>query len=89
VHIPVRAALGLQDLRNKDNSNSPGINAEAIGHQANSCDATGGNCKYNGKDSSFMQALVDTEGLMAVFSGHDHRVDWYVLATLIICELAF
>jgi len=29
-------------------------------------------------DKNFMQALVDTKGLIAVFSGHDHRNDWHV-----------
>ena len=35
-----------------------------------------GNAKYGGADIPFMTALVETEGLMAVFSGHDHGVDW-------------
>jgi hypothetical protein len=31
----------------------------------------------NVKGNMFMQALVDTPGLLGVFSGHDHNTDWY------------
>ncbi|KAF2661986.1 Metallo-dependent phosphatase [Lophiostoma macrostomum CBS 122681] len=75
VHIPIQASTGLQDLRREGKANAPGIDAEAIGHQANTCDNSG-NCFYNSKDSPFMRALVETEGLLAIFSGHDHAVDW-------------
>ena len=55
---------------------NPGLNEERIGHQGDVCDDHGNNCKYNGADIPFMRALVETKGLMAVFSGHDHGVDW-------------
>lgn len=31
---------------------------------------------YSGQDVPFMSALLNTSGLMAVFSGHDHGDDW-------------
>lgn len=31
---------------------------------------------YDGQDVPFMQALLDTENLLGVFSGHDHGNDW-------------
>lgn len=31
---------------------------------------------YMGQDIPFMQALLATEGLIALFSGHDHRNNW-------------
>lgn len=34
---------------------------------------------YNGRDIPFMAALLETPGMMAIFSGHDHGNDWYVL----------
>jgi hypothetical protein len=33
---------------------------------------------YSGADHPFMKALVETDGLIAAFSGHDHGDDWYV-----------
>jgi hypothetical protein len=36
--------------------------------------------KYTGGDVPFMKALLESEGLKAVFSGHDHGDDWYVPA---------
>jgi hypothetical protein len=32
---------------------------------------------YDGADTPFMQALLDTPELMAAFSGHDHGDNWY------------
>ncbi|UKZ74565.1 hypothetical protein TrVFT333_002235 [Trichoderma virens FT-333] len=32
--------------------------------------------EYTGQDKAFMKALLDTENLMGVFSGHDHGDDW-------------
>jgi hypothetical protein len=55
---------------------NPCLNEESIGQQGDVCDSTGNNCKYSGADIPFMGALVETEGLMAVFSGHDHGMDW-------------
>ena len=63
----------LQDQELIDVSTSPGQNGEVIKHQGNTCDDKNGNCKYAGLNTPFMEALVKTEGLMAVISGHDHR----------------
>ncbi|RYN33919.1 hypothetical protein AA0112_g5728 [Alternaria arborescens] len=75
VHIPIRATRSFQQ-NSRDRKTSPGLNEENIGHQGDVCDSTGNNCKYGGADIPFMTALVETEGLMTVFSGHDHGVDW-------------
>ncbi|CAE7219698.1 hypothetical protein CFE70_010204 [Pyrenophora teres f. teres 0-1] len=75
VHIPIHATSAFQDDGYGSTTN-PGINEEAIGQQGDSCDNSGNNCNYNGADIPFMKALVESEGLMAVFSGHDHMVDW-------------
>lgn len=74
VHIPIQATRALQE-KGINKVTTPGLDQEIIGHQANTCDADG-NCKYNGKDSPFMDELFATEGLKAVFSGHDHGIDW-------------
>ena len=34
------------------------------------------NNDYTGTDGPFMKALLQAEGLMDVFSGHDHGDDW-------------
>jgi hypothetical protein len=52
-------------------ANEPGLNDEALGFQA---DCDGIDC-WTHADVPFMKALVETEGLMAVFSGHDHGVE--------------
>lgn len=54
---------------------APGLNEEIIGHQGDVCD-NNGNCNYSKADEPFMRALVETDGLMAVFSGHDHGVEY-------------
>ena len=33
---------------------------------------------YAGQDIPFMEALLQTKGLLATFSGHDHGNDWYI-----------
>jgi hypothetical protein len=33
---------------------------------------------YTGADIPFMSAMLQTESLLPVFSGHDHGDDWYV-----------
>lgn len=33
-------------------------------------------CTYGGQDVSFMEAVVSTPGLLALFSGHDHGDTW-------------
>ncbi|KAI4915655.1 hypothetical protein J4E90_004100 [Alternaria incomplexa] len=75
VHIPIHAADSFQHNGRSKTAN-PGINEESVGNQGDICDHTGNNCKYGGADIPFMKALVETENLLAVFSGHDHGVDW-------------
>ncbi|KAF2628876.1 Metallo-dependent phosphatase [Macroventuria anomochaeta] len=74
VHIPVHSTQAYQD-QGREPATAPGLNEELIGHQGEVCDSDN-NCNYNGADTPFMEALVETEGLMGVFSGHDHGVDW-------------
>lgn len=73
VHIPPHATRAYQDT-SRDPNLAPGINEELIGAQGKVCDSNN-NCNYSGADTKFMQALVDTEGLMGVFSGHDHGIE--------------
>lgn len=73
VHIPPHAARAYQETGRNPNL-FPGINEELIGHQGDICDSDD-KCKYSGADTAFMQTLVKTEGLMGVFSGHDHGVE--------------
>ncbi|CAO2657985.1 Nn.00g072450.m01.CDS01 [Neocucurbitaria sp. VM-36] len=75
VHIPVHAARAFQKDGCRTSGTEPGLDEELISHQGDICDSNGDNCNYNGADTSFMKALIDT-GVMAVFSGHDHGVDW-------------
>ncbi|KAF1851497.1 Metallo-dependent phosphatase [Cucurbitaria berberidis CBS 394.84] len=75
VHIPVHAARAFQKDGGRTGATEPGLDEELIGHQGDVCD-NNDNCNYNGADTPFMKALIETEGLMAVFSGHDHGVDW-------------
>jgi len=76
VHIPVHATWAFQHGPGVDSEREPGLNDDPAGHQSMSCDAAGKDCHWNGKDTPFMNALANTEGLMAVFSGHDHGDDW-------------
>jgi hypothetical protein len=55
-----------------DSHTSPGINDDDP-LAAQGVDADGA---YTGEDRPFMQALLHTNGLKAVFSGHDHGNDW-------------
>lgn len=54
-----------------DPATEPGINGERVQQQG-----YGASFDYNRQDSRFMQALLNTTGLMATFSGHDHDNDW-------------
>ena len=59
----------------------PGINDDSPlaqqGYTEGQGDISGGPASnYTGQDVPFMQALLDTPGLMSVFSGHDHGDDW-------------
>ncbi|ORY14141.1 Metallo-dependent phosphatase-like protein [Clohesyomyces aquaticus] len=85
VHIPIYATFDYQDSNLRDPSKNPGINNEILGVEGHTCSKSSrhkrkrneeDDCPYTGADSPFMKELVATSGLMAVFSGHDHRVDW-------------
>lgn len=79
VHIPVQATAVFQQSGKRTEATEPGLNYDYIGHQGECPDSP--TC-WNGGDKSFMRALVETEGLLAVFSGHDHGIE-YVLCYLI------
>lgn len=62
-----------------DEATAPDLKDEMIDHQdAKNCDKHG-NCNYAGLDEPFMKALVETDGLMAVFSGHDHGIEYVLI----------
>jgi hypothetical protein len=72
VHIPVNAMAAFQKS-GVDARKEPGINDDnPLAQQGIT------NGVYAGGDIPFMSALLDTPGLMAVFSGHDHGDDWYI-----------
>ncbi|OLN81028.1 putative inactive purple acid phosphatase 16-like protein 2 [Colletotrichum chlorophyti] len=79
VHIPPRASGAVQD-KGIDPERQPGINDDKpLSHQAQgwcSDGSRGPSCDYGGQDTGFMQAVVDTPGVIAVFSGHDHGNSW-------------
>ena len=78
VHIPVNAFLAYQK-KGVNANEAPGINGDVPLSQQGVTSGQGGTktvYTYDGQDISFMQALLDTPGLMAVFSGHDHGDDW-------------
>lgn len=77
VHIPANASQALQTKAGVDPSRQPGINDDyPLAAQGQGWCADGatndGTCDYGGQDVPFMQAITTTQGLMAVFSGHDH-----------------
>ena len=70
VHIPIYAAAAFQNA-GVSPTRAPGINDDnPLAMQSIE------NNTYTGHDIPFMQALLDTPGLIAVFSGHDHGDDW-------------
>lgn len=78
VHIPVDAFLAFQNEGVNANQ-EPGINQDVPLSQQGVQSGEGSSetvYSYDGQDVPFMQALLDTAGLMAVFSGHDHGNDW-------------
>lgn len=78
MHIPVAAFLAFQDS-GVDAHREPGINADVpLAQQGAAADQGTSETafSYTGQDVPFMQALLDTEALVAVFSGHDHGDDW-------------
>lgn len=78
-HIPPYAMVKLQE-KGVDKNRQPGINDESASPQAQGwcIDNTDGNpdCKYGLQDVPFMNAIVNTEGFMGLFSGHDHANSW-------------
>lgn len=68
-HIPAHAMQKYQD-KAIDLDKKPGINGETVVPQGS------GETQYTGQDRQFMQTLLNTPGLMATFSGHDHKNDW-------------
>lgn len=79
VHIPINASLTLQQ-KGIDPHRTPGIDQDVpVSQQGQGWCADGkndGSCVYGGQDIPFMKALVETEGLVALFSGHDHGNTW-------------
>ncbi|WPH02356.1 Hypothetical protein R9X50_00521900 [Acrodontium crateriforme] len=63
VHIPVSAMLAYQQSQGPQPHYEPGINDDVPLDQQK-------------QDTPFMEALLDTPGMMALFSGHDHGNDW-------------
>ena len=76
-HIPVQAMAAFQ-TEGVNANQEPGINDDNPLAQQGQETTEDGDVYYDGADIPFMQALVDTPGLMATFSGHDHGDDWYV-----------
>ncbi|KAJ5437013.1 hypothetical protein N7445_007898 [Penicillium cf. griseofulvum] len=70
VHIPVHAMRAFQKS-GVNPINEPGINGERVQEQG--YDAESG---YHSQDFPFISALLNTTGLTATFSGHDHDNDW-------------
>ncbi|QRD82742.1 Metallo-dependent phosphatase-like protein [Aspergillus flavus] len=78
-HIPVNAMLAFQ--KQGVNANyEPGINDDDPLDQQGEASGQGGVSgtvfSYTGQDIPFMEAMLNTEGLLATFSGHDHGDDW-------------
>ncbi|KAF1954634.1 Metallo-dependent phosphatase [Byssothecium circinans] len=67
VHIPLSITEAFRKSGQRTETTEPGISEEIINVQAD--DIPGG-------DLNFLQALSETEGLIAAFSGHDHKIDW-------------
>lgn len=80
VHIPTNASLAAQTEIGINEYREPGINDDyTLAQQGQGWCADGSDastCTYGGQDVPFMNALVDTPGVMAVFSGHDHGDTW-------------
>ncbi|PSR80084.1 Metallo-dependent phosphatase-like protein [Coniella lustricola] len=80
VHIPIDAFLSIQESSSGiDAHTEPGINADIpLSQQGVQSDEGSSQTSftYEGQDVPFMQALLGTENLLAVFSGHDHGNDW-------------
>ncbi|KAJ5827663.1 hypothetical protein N7447_004426 [Penicillium robsamsonii] len=70
VHIPVHAMRAFQKS-GVSPINEPGINGERVQEQGYDADSG-----YHSQDFLFISALLNTTGMMATFSGHDHDNDW-------------
>lgn len=68
VHIPVTAMLAFQD-EGVDPNKEPGINDDVPLAAQGVGDGRDGSGGYASQDRPFLEALLGTEGLMAVFSG--------------------
>ncbi|KAH6890641.1 Metallo-dependent phosphatase-like protein [Thelonectria olida] len=80
VHIPVNASWALQVESGVKPHYQPGINdEEPVAQQgAGWCpdEDPEKTCTYSDQDVPFMEALVSIEGIIGVFSGHDHGNTW-------------
>ncbi len=77
-HIPVYATSAFEQI-GVDPYKEPGIN-DNVPLQMQGLKTDGQMVwEYEGADIPFMSALLQTEGLVAAFSGHDHGDDWYAL----------
>ncbi|KAJ5494680.1 hypothetical protein N7463_010767 [Penicillium fimorum] len=70
VHIPVHAMRAFQKS-GVSPINEPGINGERVQEQGYDADSG-----YHSQDFPFISALLNTTGMAATFSGHDHDNDW-------------
>ncbi|CAG8122982.1 unnamed protein product [Penicillium olsonii] len=70
VHIPVYAMRAFQ-VTGVSPTSEPGINNERVQQQGYA--SKGG---YEAQDYPLIKALLNTTGLVATFSGHDHDNDW-------------
>ncbi|KAL4926650.1 metallophosphoesterase family protein [Aspergillus undulatus] len=80
VHIPTNAFWAAQTVDGIDENREPGINDDyPLAQQAQGWCEDGTNsdeCSYGGQDIPFMEALAATEGVLGLFSGHDHGDTW-------------
>ncbi|QQK46510.1 Metallophosphoesterase [Penicillium digitatum] len=70
VHIPVHPMRAFQES-GVSPTREPGINGERVQEQGYDADAG-----YQSQDFPLISALLNTTGLAATFSGHDHDNDW-------------
>lgn len=82
-HIPAHAMLLGQQRGRLDPHLTPGANRERVNPQGT------GDWKYDSQDVKFMEALLNTEGLIAGFSGHDHQNDWYELPASLLVRMLY
>ncbi|KAM3450638.1 hypothetical protein MY3296_005909 [Beauveria thailandica] len=76
VHIPPYASVELQNKGVHPNR-QPGINDEKASPQAQGwCEGGAHECPYGKQDTAFMKAIAAADGIMALFSGHDHANSW-------------